>query len=68
MVIDAGDADVANDASSHTSGVNQGNATGNFAAQAGHNADGTRTAESATGIDPASSGPIDPRMPNLPPP
>ena len=68
MVIDAGESDVANDAPAHTPGVNQGNSIGNYTKQAGHNADGTRTAESATGVDSAASGPIDPRMPNLPPP
>lgn len=68
MVINAGDADIANDGPSHTSGVHQGNSIGNFAKQVGHNPDGTRTAASATGIDPDAHGPIDPRMPNLPPP
>ena len=30
--------------------------------------DGRRTAEPLTGIDPGHHGPIDKRMPNLPPP
>lgn len=68
MVINAGDADIANDAPSHTSGINQGNAIGNYEKQKGHLPDGKRTAASATGIDPDAHGPIDPRMPNLPPP
>jgi len=68
MVINLGDADVANDAPAHTPGVNQGNSVGNFTSQVGFNPDGTRTAASATGIDPGHHEPIDPRMPNLPPP
>jgi hypothetical protein len=68
MVINAGDADIANDAPSHISGINQGNAIGNYEKQKGHLPDGKRTAASATGIDPDAHGPIDPRMPNLPPP
>jgi hypothetical protein len=68
MVINAGDADIANDAPAHVSGINQGNSIGNYEKQKGHLPDGKRTAASATGIDPDAHGPIDPRMPNLPPP
>jgi hypothetical protein len=67
MVINTGKPDVKQDASAHTSGVGQGNSVGNYEKQAGHLPDGRRTAASATGIDPGSHGPIDPRMPNLPP-
>jgi hypothetical protein len=51
----------------HIKGIRQGNSKGNYESQAGHEADGRRTAESSTGINPKSSEPIDPRMPNLPP-
>ena len=68
MVIKTGKPDVTQDASAHTPGVNQGNATGNYEKQAGHNPDGTRTDRASTGINPGMHGPIDPRMPNLSPP
>jgi hypothetical protein len=51
----------------HTPGVKQGNATGNYAKQAGHLPDGRRTARASTGINPSNRDPIDPRMPNLSP-
>ena len=51
----------------HVKGVRQGNATGNYESQAGHDEDGRRSAESSTGINPKSHDPIDPSMPNLPP-
>jgi hypothetical protein len=67
MVINTGNPDTTQDASAHVPGINQGNAVGNYAKQVGHLPGGKRTAASATGIDPGRHGPIDPRMPNLPP-
>jgi hypothetical protein len=58
--------DVKPDTPSHTRGVNEGN-RGPTEKQVGHNPDGTVTAERSTGINPGAHGPIDPRMPNLPP-
>jgi hypothetical protein len=58
-------------ASSHTPGVKQGNATGNFEREEGitDGPDGARaTARRSTSINPEAHDPIDPRMPNLPPP
>ena len=55
------------DAPSHTKGVKEGN-KGPTENQVGHNADGTVTAARSTGINPGAHEPIDPRMPNLPPP
>jgi hypothetical protein len=62
-----GGADVAPDAPSHVKGIKQGNATGNYERQAGHEPDGRRTAEASTGVNSKARNPIDPRMPNLPP-
>jgi hypothetical protein len=62
-----GDADVKQADPSHVKGVKSGNSTGNYERQAGHLADGKRTAESSTGVNPKARNPIDPRMPNLPP-
>jgi hypothetical protein len=62
-----GKADVAIDAPSHTPGIKQGNAKGNYERQSGHNPDGTSTARRSTGINPKAREPIDPRMPNLSP-
>jgi hypothetical protein len=56
---------VAQDASAHTPGIYQGNTPDQ---QAGLLPDGRRTAAAATGVDPKSSEPIDPRMPTLTPP
>jgi hypothetical protein len=67
MVINTGNPDTTQDATAHVPGINQGNAVGNYAKQVGHLPGGKRTAASATGIDPGRHGPIDPRMPNLPP-
>ena len=67
MVINTGKPDTTQDAASHVAGINQGNAIGNYAKQVGHLPDGRRTAASATGINPGAHGPIDDRMPNLPP-
>jgi len=63
-----GKPDVSPDLASHTQGVNQGNAEGNYEKQAGHLPDGRSTAERATGVNAAGRQPIDPRMPNLSPP
>jgi hypothetical protein len=60
--------DTTPDAPSHTDGVHEGNAKGNYESQDGMLPDGRRTAESVTGVDPAAHGPIDKRMPCLPPP
>ena len=51
----------------HVKGTKQGNSTGNYEKQPGHEPDGRRTAISSTGINPKARNPIDPRMPNLPP-
>lgn len=67
MVINTGKPDTTQDAPAHTPGINQGNSIGNYAKQVGHLADGKRTAASATGINAGAHGPIDERMPNLPP-
>ncbi len=67
MVINTGNPDTTQDASAHTPGINQGNSVGNYAKQVGHLPGGKRTAASATGINPSAHGPIDERMPNLPP-
>jgi hypothetical protein len=63
-----GKADVTPDGPAHVSGVNQGNAKGNYESTPGMLPDGRRTAESVTGVDPKHRGPIDKRMPCLPPP
>jgi hypothetical protein len=60
--------DTTPDAPSHVPGVNGGNSKGNYDIQAGMLPDGRRTAESVTGVDPKAHGPIDKRMPCLPPP
>jgi hypothetical protein len=60
--------DTVQDAPAHTPGVNQGNAKGNYESTAGMLPDGRRTAESVTGVNPSAHGPIDKRMPCLPPP
>jgi hypothetical protein len=63
-----GKPDVSPDLPSHTEGVRQGNSKGNYEKQVGHLPDGRRTAASSTGVSPDAHEPIDPRMPNLPPP
>ena len=62
-----GNADVDPSAPAHTPGVPEGNAKGNYEKNAGHNRDGTATARRSTGVNAKAAGPIDPRMPNLPP-
>jgi hypothetical protein len=63
-----GKPDTTPDAPSHTAGVNEGNAKGNYESTAGMLPDGRRTAEAVTGVNPSAHGPIDKRMPCLPPP
>jgi hypothetical protein len=55
------------DKPAHVKGIKQGNSTGNYVKQPGHNADGTSSARRSTGVNPAGREPIDPRMPNLSP-
>jgi hypothetical protein len=62
-----GKAMVKPDAPSHVRGINQGNSRGNYESQAGHNHDGTSTAERSTGVNAKAREPIDPSMPNLSP-
>jgi hypothetical protein len=66
-VLKTGKPDVSPDLASHTDGVRQGNAAGNYEKQQGHLPDGRVTAARSTGVDPDAHNPIDPRMPNLPP-
>jgi len=63
-----GKPDVSPDLPSHTPGIMAGNATGNYEKQVGHLEGGTSTADRSTGVNPKSRNPIDPRMPNIPPP
>jgi hypothetical protein len=53
------------DKPTHTKGINEGNALGNYEKMAGHKADGTSTAARSTGV--TETEPIDPSMPNLSP-
>jgi hypothetical protein len=62
-----GKADVSPDLPAHTPGIQQGNAKGSYEKMAGHNSDGTSTAERSTGVNPKTQQPIDPSMPNLSP-
>jgi hypothetical protein len=64
--IRVGRADVRPDASAHTKGVPQGNAT-RHDAQPGHHPDGTVDARRSTGVSPKKHDAILPVMPNLPP-
>jgi hypothetical protein len=57
----------ATDLPAHTPGIKQGNSKGNYESQAGHNPNGTSTAQRSTGVNPKSQEPIDPSMPNLSP-
>jgi hypothetical protein len=67
-ILKVGKPDVSPDLASHTEGVRQGNAAGNYDEQVGHLPDGRATAARSTGVAPELHEPIDPRMPNLPPP
>jgi hypothetical protein len=55
------------DMPAHVKGIKSGNSRGNYEKQAGHQPDGTVTAERSTGVNPEARNPIDPSMPNLPP-
>lgn len=68
MTLKVGKPDVSPDLAAHTPGTPEGNAKGNYEKMAGHNRDGTSTAERSTGVNPKFQEPIDPRMPNLSPP
>jgi hypothetical protein len=68
MALKVGNPDTTPDAPAHTPGVNEGNSKGNYESQAGMLPDGKRTSEAVTGVNPPAHGPIDPRMPCLPPP
>jgi hypothetical protein len=57
----------AQDAPAHVKGIKQGNSTGNYDKQSGHNRDGTSNAQRSTGINAKAREPIDPSMPNLSP-
>jgi len=67
MGIRVGKPDVRIDAPSHVTGVEQGNAVGNYEKQKGHHADDTADARRSTGVAPGRHDPILPSMPNLPP-
>jgi hypothetical protein len=62
-----GKREVTPDLPSHTPGINQGNAKGNYDKMAGHKRDGTSTSERSTGVNAGAQEPIDPSMPNLSP-
>jgi hypothetical protein len=55
------------DLPAHVKGIKQGNSTGNYEREPGHNPDGTSTARRSTGINPEDFDPIDPSMPRLSP-
>ena len=71
-----GEPETTQTAPAHTPGVKQGNARGNLDNEKGivdaPDGDGNQgaraTAQRSTGINPEARNPIDPRMPNLPPP
>ena len=65
--IRVGEPDISPDVPSHVPGIKQGNSTGSYESQSGHNPDGTSSAERSTGINPDARQPIDPSMPNLSP-
>lgn len=67
MGITVGRAHVRPDKPSHTRGVAQGNATGNYEKAPGHLPDGRSTARRSTGINAKARNPILPSMPNLSP-
>jgi hypothetical protein len=62
-----GKGEVKVDLPSHTKGINQGNAKGNYGKMAGHKPDGRSTATRSTGVNAKFQEPIDPSMPNLSP-
>jgi hypothetical protein len=62
-----GKGEVKVDLPSHTKGINQGNAKGNYEKMTGHKPDGRSTATRSTGVNAKFQEPIDPSMPNLSP-
>jgi hypothetical protein len=65
--IKLGRREVTPDLPAHTTGINEGNAKGNYERMPGHNPDGSSSAARSTGVNPKSHEPIDPSMPNLSP-
>ena len=53
---------------SHVTGIEEGNAKGNYDKMPGHLPDGRSTAARSTGINPKQHEAIDPSMPKLSPP
>jgi len=68
MAVKVGKPDVKPDLPSHTPGVREGNAVGNYESSPGHLPDGRSTARRSTGVRPKAHEPILPGMPNLSPP
>ena len=66
-MIKVGKPDVSPDAPAHIPGIAAGNEPGGYEKQAGHKPDGRSTAARSTGVQAATSEPIDPSMPNLSP-
>jgi hypothetical protein len=62
-----GKPDTVQDISAHTPGNFSGNSKGNYESQKGFLPDGRVTAAISTGMDAKKHGPIDKRMPNIPP-
>jgi hypothetical protein len=56
------------DVTAHIAGIRQGNELGSFEKQGDFLPDGRATASRSTGVNAEKRNPIDPRMPNLPPP
>ncbi len=65
--ISVGRPDVSPSLPSHTKGISEGNALGNYDKQRGHLPDGRSTAARSTGINARKRDPIAPGMPNLSP-
>ncbi|MDR7300045.1 hypothetical protein [Haloactinomyces albus] len=66
--IKVGKPHVSHDKPSHTRGVREGNAEGNYRKQPGHLPNGKSTARRSTGVRPKPKNPILSVMPNLSPP
>jgi hypothetical protein len=56
------------DITAHVAGIREGNEPGSYERQQGFLPDGRVTAAKSTGVNAEKRNPIDPRMPNLPPP
>lgn len=65
--IRVGKPDVAPDAPTHVTGIEQGNRKDAYRHQVGHHEGGTADARRSTGINPKKHDPILKIMPNLPP-